>query len=179
MMKEVNITLVTIDEIAALQRISRQTFEETFSEVNSVDNMTSYVEESFSSDKLSCELSNLSSRFYFCFVDNQVVGYMKLNSGQAQTEIRHNHAMEIERIYVLKAFHGKKVGLQLFEEAIKVAEQTRMEYVWLGVWEHNERAINFYKKNGFTEFDQHIFHLGSDQQIDLLMKKKLTHLSNE
>lgn len=178
-MEELSIMPVTIDKIDALRQIGRQTFEETFSGVNSAENMQSYLRESFASDKLAGELSNPSSRFYFCFIDHQLVGYMKLNTGQAQTEIRDDSALEIERIYVLKAFHGKRIGQQLYEKAIKVAGETGVKYVWLGVWEHNERAINFYRKNGFTEFDKHVFTLGTDQQIDLLMKKKLTGMSDE
>jgi len=101
------------------------------------------------------------------------VGYLKLNFGSSQTELKDDRALEIERIYVLKEFHGKSVGQELYEKAIYVARQKNADYVWLGVWEQNPRAINFYKKNGFIEFDKHIFKLGEDEQTDIMMKLQL------
>ncbi len=61
----------------------------------------------------------------------------------------------------------------LYEKAIQIAMNTDVEYVWLGVWEENPRAISFYKKNGFIEFDRHIFRLGNDEQTDLMMRLEL------
>jgi diamine N-acetyltransferase len=98
---------------------------------------------------------------------------LKINFKEAQTELKENKTIEIERIYVLKDFYGKNVGQLLYDKAIKIAKQKNVEYVWLGVWEENPRAINFYKKNGFVEFDKHIFKLGNDEQTDIMMKLKL------
>ena len=96
-----------------------------------------------------------------------------MNFGQSQTELQDDKALEIERIYVLKEFHGKNVGQILYNKAIEIAKQNKADYVWLGVWEENPRAIAFYKKNGFVEFDKHIFKLGDDEQTDIMMKLKL------
>lgn len=82
-------------------------------------------------------------------------------------------ALEIERIYVLKEFQGIRVGKILFDKAIEVAKKKNSDYVWLGVWEENPKAIHFYKKNGFLEFDKHIFKLGNDEQTDIMMKLQL------
>ena len=135
--------------------------------------MNKYLEEGFSIERLTAELTNSSSEFYFAVLDNQVIGYLKLNSGESQTELKDSKALEIERIYVLKEYHGRKVGQLLYEKAMQVARQTDADYVWLGVWEENPRAIRFYKKNGFVEFDKHIFRLGDDEQTDIMMKLPL------
>jgi ribosomal protein S18 acetylase RimI-like enzyme len=102
-----------------------------------------------------------------------VIGYLKLNFGQAQTELQDEKALEIERIYLLKEFHGKNVGQLLYDKALQIARQKNVDYVWLGVWEENRRAINFYTKNGFVEFDKHIFKLGNEEQTDKMMKLNL------
>jgi ribosomal protein S18 acetylase RimI-like enzyme len=101
------------------------------------------------------------------------VGYLKINFGASQTELKDNEALEIERIYVLQAFHGKKLGQALYEKAISIAKEMKVKYVWLGVWEQNHRALQFYKKNGFVPFDTHIFKLGNDEQTDIMMKLAL------
>lgn len=172
-MKNIYIKKVTFKDIDQLQKISRQTFYETFSSGNTEENMKKYLEEVFSIENLTAELNNENSEFYFAELDDNIIGYLKLNSGQSQTELKENKALEIERIYVLKEFYGKNVGQLLYEKAMQIARQTDADYVWLGVWNENPRAINFYKKNGFVEFNKHIFKLGNDEQTDIMMKLQL------
>lgn len=172
---ELNITILQINDshIAALQKIGRQTFSETFAESNAAENMAKYLEEAYSYEKLSAELNDPNSIFYFAMMEQNVIGYLKLNFGTSQTELKDKNALEIERIYVLKEFQGKKVGQLLFDKAIKIAKDHHVAYVWLGVWENNKRALQFYTKNGFVEFDQHIFVLGDEAQTDIMMKLEL------
>jgi diamine N-acetyltransferase len=172
-MDHIEIKRVTLNDIEQLQKVGRQTFSETFSAVNTEENMRKYLEEGFSWEKLTAELYDKSSEFYFATIDGHVIGYLKVNFGSSQTELKDDKALEIERIYVLKEFHGKKVGQVLYEKAMEVAKEKNVDYVWLGVWEENQRAINFYKKNGFVAFDKHIFKLGDDEQTDIMMKLRL------
>lgn len=172
-MKPITIIKITVNDINELQKIGRQTFQETFANSNSEENMKTYLKEGFSLEKLTTELNNENSEFYFAKSDNEVIGYLKVNFGASQTELKDNKALEIERIYVSKEFHGKSVGQLLYNKAIEIAQQKKVEYVWLGVWEQNPRAIRFYEKNGFVEFDKHLFKLGNDEQTDIMMKLKL------
>ena len=175
-MANVEIKKVNINDIDQLQKIGRQTFYETFSAGNSEDNMKKYLEEGFSFEKLTNEINDTNSEFYFAVFETNVVGYLKINFGQSQTELQDEKAIEIERIYVLKDFHGKSVGQMLYDKAIQISRQKSADFIWLGVWEENPRAIRFYKKNGFVEFDKHIFKLGNDEQTDIMMKLKLNKL---
>lgn len=172
-MENIEIRRITVNDIKLLQEIGRQTFYETFSAGNSEENMTKYLEEGFSEEKLMSELNNEHSEFYFAVIDDKVVGYLKLNFSSSQTELQDSISLEIERIYVLQKYHGKKVGQVLYEKSMQVAEDKKVDHVWLGVWEENPRAIRFYQKNGFEEFDKHIFRLGDDEQTDIMMKKFL------
>ena len=172
-MENIRIRKVTLSDIGQLQKIGRQTFFETFSAGNTEENMRKYLEEGFTVEKLTGELNNPNSEFYFAELDGNVIGYLKLNAGQSQTELKDDKALEIERIYVLKEYHGKHVGQLLYEKAINIASERDTDYVWLGVWDQNPRAMNFYKKNGFVEFDKHFFKLGDDEQTDIMMKLQL------
>lgn len=172
-MNNIVIKKISINDIHQLQKIGRQTFYETFSAANTEANMTKYLNEGFSVEKLSAELNDNNTELYFATLGNEVIGYIKLNFGQSQTELKDDKAVEIERIYVLKEYHGKKVGQLLYQKAMEIARQANAGYVWLGVWEKNQRAIHFYKKNGFVEFDKHIFKLGDDEQTDIMMKLPL------
>jgi len=172
-MLNIHIKKVNPNDIYRLQHIGRQTFLETFSSDNTEENMVTYLEESFSLPKLNTELEDNNSEFYFAELDNTIIGYLKLNWGKSQTEIQDENTLEIERIYVLKDFYGKNIGQLLFQKAKDIAVQKNVNYVWLGVWEENLRAINFYKKNGFSEFSKHVFRLGNDEQTDIMMKLEM------
>lgn len=172
-MNDINIQKVRPDNIDQLQKISRQTFFESFSLGNTEENIQKYLDEAFSVSRLTEELNDNNSTFYFAILEDQVIGYLKLNFGPSQTELLGERTIEIERIYVLNAFQGKSVGQALFGKAIEIARQKGADYVWLGVWEENLKAINFYQKNGFVVFDKHLFKLGDDEQTDLMMKIEL------
>ena len=164
---------INIDDLEALRNLSIQTFKETFEEVNTEEDMQKYLLENLSIEKLKSELENPNSEFYFAENNGEILGYLKLNFKDAQTEkVEENH-FEIERIYVLKAFLGQKIGQILFDNALEIGRKKNLEYVWLGVWEENHRAIRFYGKNGFVIFGKHDFVLGEDVQTDLLMKLNL------
>lgn len=169
----ITLSKVHLFEVRELQRISKQTFFETFAASNSNEDMEQYLRENFSSEKLAAELVEKESEFYFAKSGYDIIGYLKVNFGQAQTEVKDPKSLEIERIYVVKEYHGKKVGQVLFAKAIEVAKEHDFDYVWLGVWEKNDNAISFYRKNGFVEFAKHIFKLGDDEQTDLMMQLKL------
>jgi len=173
-MGNIEVRRVALVDIEQLQYIGRQTFIETFSEVNTEDNMNKYLDESFNIGRLTSEIQNLNSEFYFAVLDAKVVGYLKINCGDAQTELKNDQTLELERIYVLKEFHGKKVGQILFNKALQIAEQMKVDYLWLGVWEENHKALKFYTKNGFKAFDKHIFILGDSIQTDIMMKRPIT-----
>ncbi|MDQ1856463.1 GNAT family N-acetyltransferase [Chryseobacterium sp. WLY505] len=160
-------------DLEILQNIGIQTFTETFAEDNTEEAMKKYLEESFNTEKIKSELNNPDSFFYIAWEEDNPVGYLKVNAGKAQTELQDDTSLEIERIYVKKSHHGKKVGQLLYNQALETAKQLGKSYLWLGVWERNLRALQFYKKNGFVEFDKHIFRLGEEEQTDLMMKKIL------
>ena len=173
-MEYIKIEKVTIDELDQLQDISKATFYETFASGNAEENMNKYLNEGFSVNRLTNEINDKNTDFYFASIDGKVIGYLKLNFGQSQTELQNDNSIEIERIYVLKEYHGKNVGQSLYNKALSVAQYKQADYVWLGVWEQNPRAISFYRKNGFVEFDKHIFKLGDEEQTDIMMRLKLT-----
>lgn len=172
-MEKLRISSASITDIVVLQQIGKETFFETFAESNSEEDMKKYLETSFSTAKLTTEFNNPESRFFIVWDTATAVGYLKVNFGNAQTELQDKAALEIERIYVKKDYHGLKVGQLLYEKALEIALQEHKDYVWLAVWEENHRAIRFYTKNGFVAFDKHIFRLGDEEQTDIMMKKML------
>lgn len=170
---DLKIKQASITNLDDLIEIAKQTFWETFAPFNNPIEMNKYLKESFSKEKLKNEIINENSEFYIAKVNSKIIGYLKINFNSSQTELKEDIGMEIERIYVLKEFHKKKIGYKLFEKALERAKSKSLHYIWLGVWEKNHTAIEFYKKIGFVEFSKHIFKLGNEEQIDIMMKFKI------
>jgi|OpeIllAssembly_1097287.scaffolds.fasta_scaffold01140_3 ribosomal protein S18 acetylase RimI-like enzyme len=172
-MNTIEIIRATETDIALLINIGIQTFFEKFTENNSEENMQKYAAEAYSFEKIASEVNNPNSQFYLANLNNQTVGYLKINFGDAQTELQDPKALELERIYVLNEFQGRKIGQLLYEKTLELAKQANINYVWLGVWEENTSAIKFYEKNGLKAFSKHVFMLGDDPQTDIMMKIEL------
>ena len=169
----IEIKKVTITDIDTLLTLSRKTFFDAFLYTNNLVDMEAYASTAFTLQKFEKELSNADSEFYFALIEGNITGYIKLNYNTAQTELQDSAALEIERIYVLNEYQGQQIGKQLINFAIDTAISQNISYVWLGVWEHNTKAISFYKSKGFEQFGTHPFMLGNDEQTDILMKKEL------
>ena len=172
-MDNIEIVKIALDDVNLLQSICKTTFFETYADGNTEENMQKYLDEVFTLDKLTAELQDSNTELYFAWLVNKPIGYIKINFGEAQTELQDLRSLEIERIYVLMEFQGNRVGQFLFEKAREIAISRQADYLWLGVWEKNPKALHFYKRNGFIEFDKHIFKLGDDMQTDIMMKLPL------
>lgn len=160
-------------DLLALQKISYATFDETFREQNTPENMQAYLEKAFNRKQLESEWMNPNSEFYFAYTDGELAGYLKVNIGDAQSEKMGEDALEVERIYVKSNFQGIGVGKRLLLHAVDIANERNKKKIWLGVWEKNDKAIAFYEKLGFTRTSSHPFYMGDEEQVDYIMEKNL------
>ena len=174
-MSKNNITIkkVTENDLSIIKQISINTFTETFAKDNTPEDTQKYIETNFSDEKMLSEIKTEGSYFYIAFLEEKPVAYLKLNIGEAQTEKQGDDSMEIQRIYVLSEFKGKRIGSLLMEKAEEEAKKMNLKRIWLGVWEHNDSALGFYNKKGYKRFSEHIFMFGNDPQTDYLLEKKL------
>ncbi|EIF14778.1 PaiA [Bacillus sp. 5B6] len=164
----------SLNDITELREISIETFNDTFKDQNSPENMKAYLENAFRSEQLKKELSNLSSQFYFVYYHDDLAGYVKVNMNEAQSEKMGEDSLEIERIYIRKNHQKHGLGKYLLNEAVKIATAHNKKNIWLGVWEKNENAIAFYQKMGFVQTGEHSFYMGDDKQVDIIMTKTLS-----
>jgi diamine N-acetyltransferase len=165
----IRIAKCTPDDLLTLQQISYVTFDETFKEQNTPENMKGYLDKAFNLKQLEKELINTSSEFFFVYFNNELAGYLKLNINDAQSEDMGNEALEVERIYIKRDFQKHGLGRYMLNKAVEIAKVHKKSKVWLGVWEKNENAIAFYKKMGFVESGSHSFYMGDEEQIDIIM----------
>jgi len=163
----------TYEDLAVLTDIARSTFVNTFEHLNDPKHFAEYIEKAFNSDQMKKEFEHPDSLFYLVRSAGQVIGYLKINRGSAQTEHHMPDAMEVQRIYLAKEFRGQGIGDHMIDKAKEVAMEQQCAMLWLGVWEDNPEAIAFYKRQGFEVFGEHYFMMGPERQTDKLMKMAL------
>jgi ribosomal protein S18 acetylase RimI-like enzyme len=169
----------TEEDLGALREISWTTYTDAFGCLNTSSNMQAYLEQAFDVERLRDALAGSNSTFYFLYADDRLSGYLKLNEFEAQTDLFDPQALEIERIYIIKKFQGKGLGGVLLEKAIETAKLRKKKYIWLGVWEKNHKALEFYRRNGFYEVGKHSFWMGDEEQTDYIMRKDLGILKGD
>lgn len=169
----IQIRLCTKTDAPLIADLSRQTFYETFASENTAADMEKFMAEQFSRESLMKEVGAEGNIFFLAYDNETPVGYARMRESSNSPELGEKKSIEIARIYATTASVGKGVGKALMQKCIDVATEMNKELVWLGVWEKNRRAIDFYSKWGFEKFGTHIFVLGNDPQTDWLMKKEL------
>jgi ribosomal protein S18 acetylase RimI-like enzyme len=172
-MPEVTIRFASESDAELIADLSRQTFYESFAPDNTKENMEKFLNEQFTRQKLIDEVKQPWHIFFLAFIKDEAVGCTKMREGEVPLQLVNQSCIEIARIYSIQQTIGIGVGKKLMETCHHVALQKRKETLWLGVWEKNQRAIDFYTKWGFVKFGEQKFILGDDVQTDWLMKKKL------
>jgi diamine N-acetyltransferase len=167
----INIRHASIEDAALIASISRETFYETFAAFNTPANMQKFMDEQFSVSSLMAQVADPANHYFLVHDQHKAVGYALLINRTHQALDNLMTSMEIARIYIRQNCLGKGIGKALMNRAISFAQAQQKNAVWLGVWEHNHRAIDFYRSMGFTKFGEHDFLLGDDVQRDWLMVK--------
>ena len=160
-------------DLDLLVALGRKTFVEAFGELNTEENMRLFLEKNYRREVFEEEMKEEGAVFFIAYLGAEAVGFSKVRVGYEPEELKETRAIEVERIYVDKDYQGKKIGWRLMENNIRYGEENGFEVIWLGVWEHNEGAIRFYKSKSFEVFGEHDFWLGNDQQTDVLMKRRI------
>lgn len=160
----------TFADLSALLEIAQTSFLQAFTEGNKPENVQAYLAQAFTSVQLEKEWRNPASTFLLASLEGKLVGYTKVNLAAAQSDVQDPESLEVARLYTVEEVWGKGVGQFLLDAAIEFAKEKGKTYVWLGVWEHNARAIRFYEKNGFKAFGSHPFPFGDEIQTDWLMR---------
>ena len=155
-----------------LSKIGEDTFYETFRPYNSELDIRQYINKAYAIDVIKLNLINPNIAYYLCYDAGIVIGYIKLIHYATYKGLT-NLTIELEKIYVLGAYFGSGAGKHLMDCAIRHSKEKGFETLFLGVWQENERAVNFYKKTGFEVFETRQFQLGERFCDDHMMKLKL------
>ncbi len=164
-----------LEELEMLRKVAIETFIEAFAEFNTAENMEAFLRETYDPDTLEKEWREEGAISYLAWEENDPIGFARLRrNGEVENQLGKN-TIELQRLYVHPFHQGKKIGSLLMKQAVEYSRKERYDWIWLGVWERNFKAQEFYAKWGFEKFSEHIFQMGNDPQVDWLLRKRVSH----
>lgn len=164
----------TLQDLYLLADLSVQTFREAFESFYSTENFDAFLQGAFNPEKLKGELEDPNCTFLFAEAEGETLGYALVRQGAAEPCVHGCDPIELVRIYVLQKAVGQGLGPALMEACIQVAKEKGAGTLWLGVWEHNPRALAFYARCGFVDVGFHHFNVGSQVDVDRILVKDLS-----
>lgn len=121
--------------------------------------MNEFLEKNYNRVAIKEELADDNNRYHIINYKNEPVGFSKIVFNAKHPGIAAENVAKLDRIYLLTAFYGLKLGLQLLQFNIELAEKNNQSGMWLYTWVGNHRAISFYEKAGFTIIGSHRFYI--------------------
>jgi len=174
MSPDITIRRCTVSDAPALAALARRTFYDTFTGTCTDDDMQDFLDTFYNEARIKAELSNPEDHIFFAMQYDAPIAFLRfLESPVPFPHDESKRALELNRLYVDKGHKGQGVAHTLMDFYLDYAKMGGYTFLWLGVWEHNPRAIAFYSKWGFVKFGSHPFMLGDDRQTDWYMKKNL------
>jgi ribosomal protein S18 acetylase RimI-like enzyme len=163
-----------LEDAEPLSAFAARIFHESFAADNDPGDMAAYMAIAFSPEQQRRELADPRNTYLIAEAGGSIAGYVLIKPGDDAPEcVTVQPSAEIARFYVDRPWHGTDVARRLMAETVAEGRRRRVRGLWLGVWEHNVRAVRFYAKSGFRDIGSHVFVLGSDVQRDRVMYVEL------
>lgn len=154
----------------ALAELAERTFRDAFDVHTAPADMAMFCTASYSEARQSTEIADPAVETWL--IDDREgspIAFLQLRVGVFEESPGGVSSVELWRFYVTRDWQGRGLAQAMMALVFERARALGVAAVWLGVWEHNERAKAFYGKCGFVVYAEHPFVLGTDHQRDLLM----------
>lgn len=159
----IDIKPATAADAATIALLARITFGATFGHLfrDSMD-LQNYYQKLFAVEKIRNGIAKAENLFWLATMDELPVGYAKLKLNSPTPSLDSVAVCQLQKIYILADVIGTGVGRQLQEIVLNTARDLAFQDLWLSVLHSNERALRFYKKNGYQEIGSHDYSIGKE-----------------
>jgi diamine N-acetyltransferase len=140
-----------------LSEIAKLTFIESHGDSANAEDINFYMTEKYSDRIFEKELNDIKNIYHILYYNDHPAGYSNVIFDSPYPGSQVKNIAKLERLYLLKEFYDLKLGRELFQLNIDLSKRNHQTGMWLFVWKENDRAVNFYKKNGFMIIGSHDF----------------------
>lgn len=175
---EVRIRLASAADAAVLAELAARLFRQTYEQAVPSSDLDAFLAASFSPPQVRAELTDPETRTLLVEHEGQAIGYAQLRHRPltAEAPLPVGEA-ELARLYLDRPWHGRGVADLVLARVADLATELGAGSIWLGVWEHNGRAVAFYEKHGFRQVGTKEFRLAGELHHDRVMVSHVSALS--
>ncbi|MDO7135538.1 GNAT family N-acetyltransferase [Algibacter lectus] len=155
----VKIVQATVKDAQLIAKVGRQTFLESHGHSASEDDIKKFVNKTYQEQAIAEEFKNENVQYYIISFEGRIAGFSKIEINAISPWVNESAVTKLDRLYLLEAFHDKKLGVELFNYIIETSKQYNQKGIWLAVWVENLKAIKFYTKNEFKIVGDYNFKL--------------------
>lgn len=171
----------TLADAAALAELAERTFRDTFGADNTPEDLALHLATAYGRAQQARELEDPAMLTLVAELDaangTPLVAFAQLRQGPAPACVTGPAPIELQRFYLVTAWHGRGLAQQLMDAVFDAARAARAQTIWLGVWERNPRAIAFYRKAGYEDVGEQTFVVGNDPQRDRILTRPIPRVS--
>lgn len=146
-------------DYSSIAAIGRESVYDAHQNSCSAEVMNEFIKEKYSDEAIKKDLTNSNNIYHIIKYNDRPSGFSKLTFNTKHPNIVKENVAKLDRIYLLKEFHGFKLGFKLLQFNIELSQLNNQEGMWLYTWIGNKRAIDFYMKAGFGIIGNHDFHV--------------------
>jgi diamine N-acetyltransferase len=171
--RQLVIRLASTADAAPLAELAARTFRDTFAVDNRPDDIALHIARAYGAEQQAAEIRDPRVRTVVVESDGRLVAYSQVRDSPSPSCVRGPSPIALWRFYIDVPWIGRGVAQRLMDASYGQGSALGGETLWLGVWEHNGRALAFYRKCGFVDVGAHAFLLGDDEQTDRIMVRPL------
>ena len=151
-------------QVQQIAEIAQIVFHEIYTPYTPIDFVADFVDTHQSVPAIQQQIEQENYTYFLLESENEVLGYLGIQTNE--------NTLHLSKLYILKQFRGQQYGQKVMIFVNEYASKHHLEEIHLEVSNENEKAITFYKKDGFKITDSIIYlHHDNQKIIDYVMVK--------
>ena len=139
-----------IDDALCLGVLATQVFLDTYAKQGIRQAIALEAQRAFSTEAMRAVLKAPNTSLWVAERAKHLIGFAQWTLGTTQALVHGQRPAELDRLYVQEPFTRAGVGSALLRQAEVAAAQAQSTVLWLSPWVHNERALAFYARHGYS-----------------------------
>jgi ribosomal protein S18 acetylase RimI-like enzyme len=161
--------IATADDWQIIRDIAYKTWPDTFGKVIPEEQIQYMLAKIYCEQSLRSQMTDLGHNFILALQNKKPVGFASYELTSFETS-----QLIIHKIYLLPECQGIGIGKFLFGQLTEIAKKSNCKQLRLQVFHQNEKAREFYLKNGFAFVGEKITRIDDRYTVtDFIMIKDL------
>lgn len=150
----------TLDDVEAIRGVAEETWPISYANIITPEQIRYMLDHMYAPEKIATSIQAADECFILAEEGSKVVGFAGIAFHQPEEKFT-----RLNKLYVLPAHHGKRIGKTLLDIVEQEALQHATSAIHLNVNKYNP-AFHFYTSNGYTILEEMVLDIGNGFVMD-------------